>query len=701
MKLHLFFLLLSVSASLCGGQVLCDFSKNGLKGVESAGHAAAVVENGRLVMTGEPYLPGRTEMYPFVTLRPPEHNYFDFSEYAVLAADVENLCDYPVSVVIQIDADGRTGCAKGGVALNAREKHTLKLRYPRNGLAGPDVRFEAVRERLDGFPDERHIDAAKVPSIRLLFRRPGRAYRVAVSNIRLEEPYRRASVLAQPEKFYPCFDRFGQYRHAEWPGKLHSEKEFNAVTEAEDKDLAAYAAATHEKRTVYGGWADGPSLEATGHFRTAKYGGKWYLVDPEGKLFWSFGIDCIYPTQPTPLDLRHNYFEWIPSEGDPVFGRLFGRTGTVYHPFYREREIRPRTFDFYAANLIRKYGADYRRAFADRAAKRLGGWGFNTVGNWSVPEVIAAARKPYVAQVYPKGGRKIAGDRSSRWYAFWDVFDPSFQECVEKDLKSNFAFAVNDPFCIGFFVDNELSHYGETGLSDSVLRSPADQPAKRAFLDMLRKRYVAVAALNAAWGTAFRDWDAFLASASVPETEGAANDQREFNALLIESYYRRCRDAIRSAAPGKLYLGSRFAGFPHPVAVRNESKYADVVTINHYLYSVAHIDIPADRPILIGEFHFGTMSRGPASPGIQPAADQNERARAFERYVESALYNPKIIGVHYFKYADQPSSGRNGDGENMQIGFVDFCDTPFPEMIAAARRLGEKLYRYRAGTAAR
>ncbi|MDQ3000079.1 MAG: hypothetical protein M3Y08_02280, partial [Fibrobacterota bacterium] len=41
---------------------------------------------------------------------------------------------------------------------------------------------------------------------------------------------------------------------------------------------------------------------------------------------------------------------------------------------------------------------------------------------------------------------------------------------------------------------------------------------------------------------------------------------------------------------------------------------------------------------------------------------------------------------------DQLYTGRGQDGENYQIGFVDICDRPYPEMVAAARRLSARLY---------
>ena len=58
------------------------------------------------------------------------------------------------------------------------------------------------------------------------------------------------------------------------------------------------------------------------------------------------------------------------------------------------------------------------------------------------------------------------------------------------------------------------------------------------------------------------------------------------------------------------------------------------------------------------------------------------------------MENPLIVGTHWFQYGDQATTGR-GDGENYQIGFVDVCDTPYPETIAACRDIGCQMYRVR------
>jgi len=121
-----------------------------------------------------------------------------------------------------------------------------------------------------------------------------------------------------------------------------------------------------------------------------------------------------------------------------------------------------------------------------------------------------------------------------------------------------------------------------------------------------------------------------------------------------------------------------------------------VVSFNRYEPSVANLRLPqgVDRPVVIGEFHFGALDRGMFHTGLVPTSNQAERAAAYVAYVRSALANPLIVGTHWFQFGDQATTGR-GDGENYQIGFVDICDTPYQETIQAARQVGYQLYRER------
>ncbi len=84
--------------------------------------------------------------------------------------------------------------------------------------------------------------------------------------------------------------------------------------------------------------------------------------------------------------------------------------------------------------------------------------------------------------------------------------------------------------------------------------------------------------------------------------------------------------------------------------------------------------------------------------GLVPTADQDDRAASYVRYVESVLDCPVFVGCHWFRYVDEPITGRIYDGENYNIGLVDVTDTPYPELIAAAKRVNRRIYeRRRAG----
>ena len=113
---------------------------------------------------------------------------------------------------------------------------------------------------------------------------------------------------------------------------------------------------------------------------------------------------------------------------------------------------------------------------------------------------------------------------------------------------------------------------------------------------------------------------------------------------------------------------------------------------------VADLRLPgdADKPVVIGEFHFGALDRGKFHASLRQVPDQEARGAAYEKYVRSALENPLIVGTHWHQYGDQATTGRD-DGENFQNGFIDVCDTPYTETIEACRRIGNRLYEVRAG----
>jgi hypothetical protein len=262
-------------------------------------------------------------------------------------------------------------------------------------------------------------------------------------------------------------------------------------------------------------------------------------------------------------------------------------------------------------------------------------------------------------------------------------------------MESERDKSVGDAWCIGYFVDNELSWGDELSLAVATLASPPGQPAKTVFLEDLKAKYGAIVQLNRAWGTEHASWEALRECRTPPDREKAHDDLAAFYTRIAEEYFRNCREAIKQVAPQNLYLGCRFA-WVNDRAVRAAAKYCDVISFNRYSYSVADFRLPEgiDKPAIIGEFHFGALDRGMFHTGLRAVDNQSKRAEAYTGYVQGALENPWLVGTHWFQFGDQATTGR-GDGENYQIGLIDVCDTPYPETIDAVRRVGATLYRHR------
>ena len=304
---------------------------------------------------------------------------------------------------------------------------------------------------------------------------------------------------------------------------------------------------------------------------------------------------------------------------------------------------------------------------------------------------------PYTDDIVPKNVQPIQGSTGD-WGAFPDVFDASFEQGVRVAIARRKTTNAGDPWCLGCFSDNELSWGDDTALPLATLCAPVGQAAKQVFVADLRAKYGDIAALNEVWGTAHGSWEAMLQARLAPDQQKARDDLLAFSTKLAEQYFRTMRQAIKGAAPHQLYLGCRFSRQVNAGAAAAAAKFCDVVSYNLYRRSLTDFRIHgnADVPLLVGEFHFGALDRGLFHPGFVAAPDQQTRARAYGNYVQTALQHPQFVGTHWFQYQDEPTTGRVYDEENCQFGFVDVADTPYPEIVGAARAIAAAMYRLRA-----
>ncbi|NLC57962.1 MAG: beta-agarase [Armatimonadetes bacterium] len=634
---------------------------------------------------------GHAQEWPGIDLPAPE-GHWDLSRYEYLALEVRNVGENPVTVCCRVDnpgADGMRHCSTGSITLGPGEAGTLKVPFPPLVSPARAGKLFGMRGYPPGWGTPGTLDPTNVTNLVVFVPNPSENHLFEIDHVRAAGTNPPPEGPADVAAFFPWIDSFGQYRHRDWPGKVRSEAELKRRLASEQAELRRRPGPQDWNR--YGGWEAGPKLAATGFFRVEKYQGKWWLVDPEGRLFFSHGIDCVGMLDVTPIEEREGWFEEFPGDR-PEFQEFVVPQAYALHGHYAGRS--PKCFGFAGANLKRKYGADWKDAAAAMAHRRLRSWGLNTIGNWSNESVTRLRQTPYVATIH-FGGKELEGSEGY-WGKFRDVFDPSFRAEIRKQMAAEVGRTAGDPWCLGYFVDNEIAWGDEVSLAEAALKSPAEQAAKRAFLDDLRAKYTTIEKLNAAWGTAHPSWEALLAHRGAPDRQRAWDDLTAFYARTAETYFRVIRDAVKEVAPNQLYLGCRFA-WVNARAVAAAAKFCDVVSYNLYRTSVADFRLPieADVPLIIGEFHFGALDRGMLHTGLVPVKSQAERAAAYKAYVRGALRHPQFVGCHWFQWQDEPTTGRVYDEENYQIGFVDITDTPYRETVAAAREVGYKMYPYR------
>lgn len=614
---------------------------------------------------------------------------WDWSRSAGLAVDVFNPETEPVDVSMRVDNEGADGvklCATGKVTAAPGATTTVRVQFG-SGNPGPFWGMRGVPV-LGPVSPGGAFDPKRVIAYQVFLAKPDKPHTLTLDNVRLFGEVTPIEELVP----LPFVDRFGQYIHETWPGKLAEESEFAQRMQGEEQELTQRPVLPG--RDSYGGWSEGPQLEATGWFRTENVDGKWWLVTPEGRLFLSAGMDCLGTWEQTFVEQREAWFAWLPAEDDPVFGKMFGHVQGV-HSMADPVGGKGRTYSFYRTNLVRKYGGDWPTLWRDTSVRRLRSWGFNTIGNWSQGDVIEDARMPYVATAGASGPfRRIEGG-GGYWAKMPDVYDPDFEKAVEAGLAPAAKAHANNPYCIGLFADNEMAW---EAIRAGTLASPPDQPCRIAMVDRLKEKYKTLDALNAAWSTSAVDWD----SLRMPPLPNAAceEDLQAFVYAFAHRYFTLVKTVIKREAPHLLYLGCRFAYAPKTV-VRACADVADVVSYNIYRRSVGPTEFAGEnalgKPIIIGEFHFGALDRGMFHTGLVATANQEERAAAYKTYVRSVVDHPAFVGFHWFQYIDEPITGRTIDGENYNIGFVTVVDTPYPELVAAARDVHAEMYarRYR------
>jgi len=336
-----------------------------------------------------------------------------------------------------------------------------------------------------------------------------------------------------------------------------------------------------------------------------------------------------------------------------------------------------------------------KEAWAKESLGSLSSWGFNNLGAASDVELCGRQGLSHVAtlrlgQEFAKGDpeRSILPYGNAPGTALPNVFHPDWPAFCEARAKEFCASVRDDPWLLGWFLDNELAwgvRRGQpaTGLYAAVAALPPEHSARKAL-------------------------DRLLAESGQTGAESPSlADKLAFLRLFARTYFETACAAVRRHDPNHLILGCRFAGLgnAHPVVWEEAGKFCDVVSVN--VYPWADLDqglvldekcgVPiaerfreyhgyAQKPLYVTEWSFPALDTGRAClvGAGQRVNTQSERAEAAALFLRTMRDDPHVVGCDWFMWCDRPAAGSSKwNPEDCNYGLVSEEGEPYEELVQA------------------
>ncbi len=432
----------------------------------------------------------------------------------------------------------------------------------------------------------------------------------------------------------------------------------------------------------FGGWT-GKKFRPTGFFRVEK-DERWWLVTPEGNAFLSFGINHLYP------DL------WKQEYNREAWENKLGLDSLDDAQF---------------SSKLRSWFLETCKEF-----------GFNTVGVHNALQIVNKPQPviPYMQPIrfldVPHWKSEVPDEN------FKDVFSQDFLDHCDR-LAKEFAEPVKeDPFLLGYsmtdcplFTEEDCRSRPDViggarrksriGWPRRLRNLGPEAPGKYAYVKLMRELYEGeISKFNATYQTEFFSFDALIeAKQWRPQTDlSNANETRDnllFLQLVVDTYYKTARDAIRRYDPNHLFVGDKINANTDSMdtLLSITSRYTDIIFYQMYgRYEVQQPRLDrwaakVDKPIINGDSAF-TMITDTMPRPYGPIADTLEqRAEWTAEFFQHAFARPEFVGWHYCGLIDASNLVPRKQARQ-HSGLLDGYGKPYPLLQKVIKEQVDELY---------
>ena len=381
------------------------------------------------------------------------------------------------------------------------------------------------------------------------------------------------------------------------------------------------------------------SHPATGFFRTEQVAGRWWLIDPEGAVFISRGMNSITPVRT--------------SGGREALRRRF----------------------------------DSEPQWATATTAQLRDAGFNTTGAWSNHDLLAEVDRPLVSTrlwgFMSSYGKKRGGTFMKAGHVGYPqdcpfIFDPEFPAFC-RDHAATLAEGRDDPLLLGHFSDNEMPW--SRAMLDNYLGLPDTDPGHAAAHAWLTERRGGAAdgPLTDTDRSAFLEFaiDRYLGIVA------AAIRAHDPNHLFL---------GVRLHEPV----------FDLPEVYRAAGRHCDVVSINYYRAWTPDVEQMAmwaresGKPFMVTEHYAkgADSGLGNTSGAGWLVKTQRERGAFYQNFAIGLMASRHCVGWHWHRYADNDPDDTAVDPSNRDSnkGIVSARYEPWAPLLEEMTALNLRVY---------
>ncbi|HYW79160.1 MAG TPA: hypothetical protein VE890_06255 [Thermoguttaceae bacterium] len=382
----------------------------------------------------------------------------------------------------------------------------------------------------------------------------------------------------------------------------------------------------------YGGRAD-KRVDGTGFFCTVQADGRWWLVDPEGCLYFAVGVN----------QLRYDKKNYGPEE-----------------------------------------------EWARGAIALLRDNGFNSFTEASRPSALEDPL-PYASNLMLTFGYLIENHIGDK--RVWDappLWEPELKQFVEKRCATICTPLKDDPYLIGWFTDNEM-HWSADALDRSYDLYENDEPYEITAKTWQGEKKYTVRPNEMASYRVVADW--VKEHGFRKGEQGFSWEARQqFQQFQATRYAKLVHDAIRKADPNHMILGARHVrqDVTCPEVFKGMGKYFDVISLNYYgawppdPVVLKHLSIWSGKPVMITEFFAQSLETKPRyTRDGWIVKNQADRGKYYQNTALACFQIPECVGLQWFRYADSTDAN---------FGIVDIHTNPYDELLQRMKAVNEVKY---------